>query len=121
LNPNDPVSATNQIIRRVELYSVIVERGLIWDKALELFSVKSTNENEGFYISNQVKNNHRMAILVLNQKTKDHTVECGEAMANMFCIYRPNTGLQVRQETLETLKKKYKKVSSYMPLLYYIC
>lgn len=27
------------------------------------------------------------------------------------CIYRPNTGQQVKQETLGELKKKYKKVS----------
>ena len=30
----------------------------------------------------------------------------------MFQIYRPNTGLQVRHESLAELEKKYKKVSS---------
>ena len=29
-----------------------------------------------------------------------------------MCIFRPNTGQQVKQETLGELKKKYKKVKS---------
>lgn len=28
----------------------------------------------------------------------------------LYTVYRPNTGLQPRQETLEEIKKKYKKV-----------
>ena len=28
----------------------------------------------------------------------------------LFTVYRPNTGLQPRQETLAEIKKKYKKV-----------
>jgi len=31
---------------------------------------------------------------------------------NVFSVYRPNTGLQVKQDTLEEIKKKYKKVST---------
>ena len=30
----------------------------------------------------------------------------------LFYVYRPNTGQQVKQETLAELKKKYKKVLS---------
>lgn len=30
----------------------------------------------------------------------------------MFSVYRPNTGLQFRQESLAELEKKYKKVNS---------
>lgn len=28
----------------------------------------------------------------------------------LYTVYRPNTGLQPRQETLDEIKKKYKKV-----------
>ena len=30
----------------------------------------------------------------------------------LFRIYRPNTGLQQRHETVESLRKKYEKVSN---------
>ncbi len=101
LNPTDTATSTttNQVTRRVELHTVIVERGLSWDSVMEMYSSNS-NEPQGFYLSNQVKNNHRIAIFALYQ-----------VKSNAFGIYRPNTGLQVRQETLETLAKKYKRVS----------
>jgi hypothetical protein len=106
-------------INRVELDTVLVERGLTWDKALDIFKENNLENNNndlvnkkntsstpsGFYISNQVKNGHRLAVLAisaqgLNEKTKS------------FLIYRPNSGLQSRQETPESLLKKYKYVSS---------
>ena len=99
--------------RRVELHTVIVERGLTWEKAIELAS--RLKEPEGFYVSNQVKNNHRIAILAINSKSlkKSNSLNGNIDDTNLtsFCIFKPNTGLQVRQETLETLNKKYKKVN----------
>ena len=35
----------------------------------------------------------------------------GKEGGKLFFVYRPNTGQQVKQETLAELKKKYKKVS----------
>jgi hypothetical protein len=109
LNPTDTVTSTttNQVTRRVELHTVVVERGLSWERAIEMYAMAS-NEHQGFYLSNQIKNNHRFAIFASFQMKN-----------NAFCIYRPNTGLQVRQETLETLGKKYRKVSVrlyYLPI-----
>jgi hypothetical protein len=100
LNPTDATTSTttNQVTRRVELHTVIVERGLSWENAMEMYA-SSLHEPQGFYLSNQIKNNHRIAIFALYQPK-----------TNEFGIYRPNTGLQVRQETLETLGKKYKRV-----------
>ena len=108
--------STNKIteeMRRVELHTVIVERGLAWEKAIELAA--NLKEPQGFYVSNQVKNNHRIAILAVNSKSLKK-LNClngniDDSNLTSFCIYKPNTGLQVRQETLETLNKKYKKVS----------
>lgn len=109
---------------------MLVERGLTWDKALDIYKKSIDNyedniENEskqskkpqGFYISNQVKNNHRIAILaipfvpplptaLINNNEPSKITDC-----KFLAIYRPNTGLQVRQETPETLLKKYKRVS----------
>jgi hypothetical protein len=112
---NHNASANNNIseeMRRVELHTVIVERGLTWEKAVELAA--NLKEPQGFYVSNQVKNNHRIAILAVNSKSLKK-LNClngnvDDSNLTSFCIYKPNTGLQVRQETLETLNKKYKKV-----------
>lgn len=43
-----------------------------------------------------------------NNKKKDKTPSKKEIM---FQIYRPNTGLQVRHESLAEIEKKYKKVN----------
>ena len=102
-----------------------MERGLSWEKAVELHkkTMDNNEENienesnknglaslEGFYISNQIKNNHRIPILAISTPlTGAENPSCKK-----FCslsIYRPNTGLQVRQETPESLNKKYKKVT----------
>lgn len=99
---------THAVNRRVELHTVLVERGFSWDKAIELSEGKS--DPEGFYLSNQIKNNHRIAILAICAKNTNKS-DVKESNITSFCIYRPNTGLQLRQETLETLLKKYKKVN----------
>jgi hypothetical protein len=119
-------------VKRVEMHTVLVERGLHWEKALEIYK-KATNQNNndescmienennltgcGFYISNQVKNNHRIAILAIasvaatNATGSTIGVGTSDLKSNFLSIYRPNTGLQVRQETTESILKKYKKVS----------
>lgn len=108
--------------KKVEMHTVLVERGLLWEKALDLYKQNVNSENElgvdGFYISNQVKNNHRIPILAISS---DSLAKSGASNAPgeekpkssvvYLSIYRPNTGLQVRQETPESLAKKYKRVS----------
>lgn len=57
----------------------------------------------------KVKNNHKIAILALTSQPNG-IVNDQSKSSNFLSIYRPNTGLQVRQETTESILKKYKKV-----------
>ncbi|NWS95620.1 SBNO1 protein, partial [Mionectes macconnelli] len=85
----------------VELYTISVERGMSWDEATKLWA-EQTGPDDGFYLSLQIRNNKKTAILVkeVNPKKK------------LFLVYRPNTGKQLKLETCADLKKKYKKVPS---------
>ncbi|XP_034646800.1 protein strawberry notch homolog 1 isoform X2 [Trachemys scripta elegans] len=86
---------------RVELYTISVERGMSWEEATKIWA-EQTGPDDGFYLSSQIRNNKKTAILVkeVNPKKK------------LFLVYRPNTGKQLKLETYADLKKKYKKVPS---------
>ncbi|XP_067015400.2 protein strawberry notch isoform X2 [Anabrus simplex] len=97
-----------------ELHIVHVERGMSWEEAMERKEALE-GPHEGFYLSHQIRNNKQTAILAVavggaaikkegekNKKQKDQ----------LYTIYRPNTGLQLRQESLGEMEKKYKKVSA---------
>ncbi|XP_011297794.1 protein strawberry notch isoform X2 [Fopius arisanus] len=92
-----------------ELHVVHVERGMAWAEATDKWA-ELVGSKEGFYLSHQVRNGKQTAILAVaveNGKKK------GEGKKDqLYMVYRPNTGLQLRQETLGELEKKYKKVSS---------
>lgn len=96
---------------KIELHVLQVERGMSWDQALEKEKECASTENEGFWLSHQVRNGKKTAILAIldEQGKKGKKVKEG---GKLFFVYRPNTGQQVKQETLTELKKKYKKVSS---------
>ncbi|XP_037076560.1 protein strawberry notch homolog 1-like [Pollicipes pollicipes] len=93
---------------RTELHTVHVERGCSWkeaqDKCAEL-----EGSDEGFYVSHQIRNGKLTAMLAvladpgskLKQLKKDE---------QLFTVCRPNTGVQIRMETLAEIKKKYKRV-----------
>ncbi|CAM5101154.1 unnamed protein product [Natator depressus] len=85
----------------VELYTISVERGMSWEEATKIWA-EQTGPDDGFYLSSQIRNNKKTAILVkeVNPKKK------------LFLVYRPNTGKQLKLETFADLKKKYKKVPS---------
>ncbi|KAM9118466.1 protein strawberry notch homolog 1 isoform 4-T8 [Pangshura tecta] len=85
----------------VELYTISVERGMSWEEATKIWA-EQTGPDDGFYLSSQIRNNKKTAILVkeVNPKKK------------LFLVYRPNTGKQLKLETYADLKKKYKKVPS---------
>ncbi|XP_073834812.1 protein strawberry notch isoform X2 [Musca autumnalis] len=102
-----------------ELHTVRVERGMIWQEAIEKYA-DLIGEHEGFYLSHQVRNNKRTAILAVelenppqNQLQSSKKKDIGKPSKKdiMFQIYRPNTGLQVRHESLAEIEKKYKKVT----------
>src|ERR1700739_4190731 len=52
---------------------------------------------------------HRLPVLALSI-ISNVTVGNMRKSEQLFRIYRPNTGLQQRHETLESLRKKYEKV-----------
>jgi hypothetical protein len=92
-----------------ELHVVQVERGMSWSEAtarwVELIGVR-----EGFYLSHQVRNSKQTAILaVAVDSSSKKKLESNRDQ--LYTLYRPNTGLQPRQETIDELEKKYKKVS----------
>ncbi|KAK9727917.1 C-terminal domain on Strawberry notch [Popillia japonica] len=93
-----------------ELHTVHVERGMSWTEATEKWA-ELTGSKEGFYISHQIRNNKHTAILAValenGVKKKPESKK-----DQMYYVYRPNTGLQFRQESLAELEKKYKKVES---------
>ncbi|XP_053952000.1 protein strawberry notch [Anastrepha ludens] len=102
-----------------ELHTVRVERGMIWQEAIDKYA-DLISEYEGFYVSHQVRNGKRTAVLAVEieapqtqQQSNSKKKEKGMSKKDMmFQIYRPNTGLQVRHESLTELEKKYKKVPS---------
>lgn len=77
-----------------------------------------SDSREGFYLSNQTRNGKANAILAvaiesLNKKKYESTSnEKNKKDTIMFQIYKPNTGSQVRHESLFDLQKKYKKATS---------
>lgn len=96
-----------------ELHIVQVERGMSWDEATNRWS-ELTGSYEGFYLSHQIRNNKQTAILAVAVGTsnKKEGSSSKKDKDQFYTIYRPNTGLQLRQESLGEMEKKYKKVSS---------
>ncbi|XP_054281484.1 protein strawberry notch isoform X2 [Macrosteles quadrilineatus] len=96
-----------------ELHIVHVERGMSWDEAMERWA-ELVGPHEGFYLSHQIRNGKQTAILALCPEATNTTKSGKKAETakkdQLYTIYRPNTGLQLRQETLGELEKKYKKV-----------
>jgi len=97
---------------RAELHTVAVERGLSFEDAQEKAALL-VHKDEGFYLSHQVRNDKHTAVLAIAEQPKHMKDPKGGAKGKdaLFTIYRPNTGLQVRQESRAELLKKYKKVS----------
>lgn len=107
-------------IAPIELQTVHVERGMIWQEAMEKWA-DLEEEKEGFYLSHQVRNGNYTSVLAIAVEDRSKSVLLGTATKKtkidkkkdqMFQIYRPNTGLQVRLESLTDLEKKYRKVDS---------
>lgn len=115
------LNSKSENCRKVEMHTVLVERGITWEKALEIYrqSSQSSCSNEiGFYLMNQTKNNNRVAILAVLSQDNNKLQE--RKMPVTFSIYRPNTGLQTSVETLDSLNKKFKKVSPSEAKLHWI-
>ncbi|XP_050408900.1 protein strawberry notch homolog 1 [Patella vulgata] len=87
---------------KTELTTFMVERGMPWLQAMELWR-KCNSTEEGFYLANMERNSKKTAVLA---------VCCGKnkKKEKLYNMYRPNTGLQPRSETMDEIRKKYKKV-----------
>ncbi|XP_059147348.1 protein strawberry notch homolog 1-like isoform X2 [Physella acuta] len=86
---------------KTELTKFAVERGMHWQQAIELWR-RCGSMDEGFYCSLQDRMCKKTVVLVvIHGKNKKKEL--------MYNVYRPNTGLQSRPETLEEIKKKFKK------------
>merc|ERR1712241_55422 len=96
---------------KIELHVLQVERGMSWEQALEKEKECASTEFEGFWLSHQVRNGKKTAILAVMDEQGKRNKKLKEGGKQYF-VYRPNTGQQVRQETLVELKKKYKKVEA---------
>lgn len=81
-----------------------------------------SSEKEGFYLSHQNRNGKHTAVLAVmidtdrtsgsSSSSKKKSDKSPSKKEIMFQIYRPNTGLQFRHESLAEIEKKYKKVQS---------
>ncbi|CAF2079934.1 unnamed protein product [Rotaria magnacalcarata] len=93
---------------QVELHQIVVERGLAFIKAVQL-KEQSINPEDGFYMSNETRQYCQLPVLALSTTSN---VNLGNIRKSeqLFRIYRPNTGLQQRYETSESLRKKYERI-----------
>jgi len=95
-------------LAKIELHIFEVERGMSWEAAKEKWA-DLVGANEGFYISSQPRNGKYMATLIVQSGTVARRgADKGE---QHYTIYRPNLGLQLRQESLTEIKKKSRKVT----------
>merc|ERR1719400_2487397 len=97
---------------KIELHVLQVERGMSWEAAEQKKEEGAQDENEGYWLSMQVRNGKKTAILALMDETSKKGKVNKKPDSKLFYVYRPNTGQQVKQETLGELKKKYKKVTA---------
>lgn len=91
-----------------ELHVVQVERGMNWNEAKDLWN-DTTDPFEGFYVSHQLRNGKRSILLAICSCDKRRN---DLKRDQLFVIYKPNTGKQLRQETLSELEKRYKKINN---------
>ncbi|XP_034104653.1 protein strawberry notch [Drosophila albomicans] len=91
-----------------ELHTMQVVRGMSFEQAVAKFNKEARHEHEGFYIFKQERNNNNCAILCLDTQS-DASESISDPTKINFKIYRPNTGPQVRTETLDSVTNRYVK------------
>jgi hypothetical protein len=89
---------------------------MIWQEAIDKWADLAL-EKEGFYISTQARNGRNTVVLAVEIETTSKTPakksrDSKSKKEIMYQVYRPNTGLQYKHESLAELEKKYKKVQS---------
>lgn len=89
----------------IELREVAVERGLAWADSQELWAGCKSSD-EGYYVTNSENARKTGVLLAIGDNSAKSFSK------QVFRIYKPNTGLQSKTETLSSLKEKAKKVNS---------
>ena len=97
---------------------------MLLNNVLSFFLIRFTDsegEKEGFYFSIQIRNNHHAAVLAIPIETRPSTslpsssgtkkTKIDKKKEQIYQIYRPNAGLQIRPELLAELE--ISKVTKY--------
>ncbi|XP_017116810.1 protein strawberry notch homolog 1 [Drosophila elegans] len=92
-----------------ELHTVTVARGMSFETALAKYRKEGQHEHEGFYVLQQLRHDKNSSIMCL--QAPSNAADGGAPGKINLQIYRPNTGPQVRLETLRSITSRYKKVT----------
>ncbi|XP_023500089.1 protein strawberry notch homolog 2 isoform X2 [Equus przewalskii] len=84
---------------QVVFYKISVDRGLKWDEAYAR-SLELTGVHDGFYLSYKVRGNKPSCLLAEQNRGK------------LFTVYKPNIGRQSQLETLESLRRRFHRVTA---------
>ncbi|XP_017037289.1 protein strawberry notch homolog 1 isoform X2 [Drosophila kikkawai] len=94
-----------------ELHTVTVERGMSYETALAKYRKEGRHDHDGFYVLQQLRHNKNSAILCLHAKSNAPEGAANSSPSKISLqLYRPNTGPQVRLETLGSILTRYEKV-----------
>ncbi|XP_053156110.1 protein strawberry notch homolog 2 isoform X2 [Hemicordylus capensis] len=83
---------------QVVFYKISVDRGLKWEEVYEK-SLQLTGPDDGFYVSHRVRGDKHICLLAEQNWGK------------YFTLYKPNIGKHSQPESLESLLRKYQRVS----------
>uniref|UniRef100_UPI004038D6BA protein strawberry notch homolog 2 n=1 Tax=Callospermophilus lateralis TaxID=76772 RepID=UPI004038D6BA len=84
---------------QVVFYKISVDRGLKWEEAFAK-SLELTGPYDGFYLSYKVRGNKPSCLLAEQNHGKQ------------FTVYKPNIGRQSQLETLDSLCRKFRRVTA---------
>ncbi|XP_022227076.2 protein strawberry notch-like [Drosophila obscura] len=88
-----------------QLHTLQVERGMPFETALRIYRKSAHKRHEGFYELKETRGDKRMAILCLEAKSSCQYATDPKSIHMQ--IYRPNIGLQVSIESLESVTSRY--------------
>ncbi|KPM11668.1 strawberry notch-like protein [Sarcoptes scabiei] len=105
------MNASNGAIK-IQLHTVLIDRGLTWERAENMYKQAIEQDDYfraeiGFYVSNstfQIRKTIFLAIPENPNKNKD--------IKQIFRIYKPSLGLQVKYETKSSLKERGTKLDN---------
>eukprot|EP00795_Rhopilema_esculentum_P015444 gene15445-6692_t len=84
-----------------ELITVSVERGLPWHRVYDIF-LSCSYQEEGFYQTNTTRLGKRTVVLVKRAPVT--------SKKKLYTLYRPNIGMQPKQEQLSDIQRKFEKI-----------